>query len=135
MTKPNFNYQRSIIIDSVRCVAVSRPYYAYTKELEILLASQDFKLAADKLLLYKADSLIFGLESNLDRANHMIALSNREAMACRNTMDKQITLVNKQRAAIKNLERSNKIYRRRIRVVAGVGAVAVVTAVILSIVK
>ena len=135
MTKPNFNYRRSIRIDSVRCIAVSRPYYAYTKELEIQIASQDFKLAANKLLLYKADSLIFGLESNLDRANHMIALSNREAIACRNTMDKQTTLLNKHRSAIKNLERMNKIHRRRVRVIAGVGAVAVVSAVILSFVK
>ena len=133
--KPNFNFERSLIIDSTQCVAVSDYYYAYAKELEILTMSQDFKIKANRMLLYRADSLISGLESSLYYSKQMHSLCKREAIACRNTMSEQYKLIDKQEQAIDNLERMNKIYRRRVRVVAGVGAVAVVTAVILSIVK
>ena len=65
------------------------------------------------MLVYHADSLLQGLEAENELNRTMLHLKTKECIIFENENKTYANIVEKQENAIKNLERSRKIYRRQ----------------------
>ena len=116
-------------------VYITPERYVYNTEVEVLASSLQFKLNATRMLVYHADSLLQGLEAENELSKTMLHLKTREAKLFENESKDYAKIVRKQQNAIKNLERSKRIYRRRNTILGSTAIVAITTAIIISISK
>ena len=132
---PNFDYTHLATISGQDIVSISPHKYIYNREMEVLATSLQFKLNATRVLMLQADSLIAGLQEENNLNKTMLRLKTREANVFEKDNNASGRLIKKQRNAIANLERSNKIYRRRNIILGSTAIAAITTAIIISIYK
>ena len=132
---PDFKFTQFASLAGKDVVYITPERYVYNKEVEVLASSLQFKLNATRMLVYHADSLLQGLEAENELNRTMLHLKTKECIIFENENKTYANIVEKQENAIKNLERSRKIYRRRNTILGGVAIVAITSAIIISISK
>ncbi len=116
-------------------VYITPERYVYNKEMEVLASSLQFKLNATRLLMSHADSLLQGITAENELHRTILQLKSKELALFKQESVANAKIHRKQANAIKNLERTTKLYRRRNTIYGGVAIVAITSAIIISIYK
>jgi hypothetical protein len=116
-------------------VHVTPEYYVHSKELEALRITYDFKLDLAEVMITHSDSIITGLNSSVQIGSELLRIKTKESSTFENSSKQKDKLIRKQELAISNLERTAKISNRRSMLLGGTAAVAVISAIIISLTK